>query len=62
MLVVRRYKNNTKSSPRSIDCVPPLFSENIYEPSFVDFNLVSARIFESFWFLLSNFFVNILVD
>lgn len=36
IIVVRKYKSDGKSAPRSIMCVPKLFSENIYEPNYAE--------------------------
>lgn len=43
MLVVRRYRNDDISRSRFITCVPTLFSDNVYEPSHVNFNQVNLK-------------------
>ena len=34
--VVRRYKSDDKSVPRSMMCIPSLLNDHIYEPSPID--------------------------
>lgn len=45
IVVVRKYKNDGKSAPRSIMYVPKLFNENIYEPNYADINQVNIALY-----------------